>query len=318
MKATTIATWATALVVLATAAFPIGQASAQGPLTVGVDADPTGNTATSLGSIDPCVSVDKGATFDIDLIVTNVEDLRGWEVYFSFDDNVVTVVDLDVEMFQAVNEGSSVFNGSQDLGAISGGLFRVGAVDIGAGSESDSGSGVLARLTLEATGSGLSPALLPLLDENEDGTIDLGPRLSDPRFEPIGDTTGDPYFDGTIVQAQIAVGMPCPAAPSPEPTPEATPTPATTSAPPSPAASPADGGTPVSTTTGTVSPTATAASSTATESPPAAATATPTSSNNSDGDGISGGLIVALVVAGSLSLVLLGGAALAVVRRRSS
>jgi hypothetical protein len=313
VKATPIATWATALLVLATAAFSVGQASAQEPLTVGVDADPTGNTATSLGSIDPCVSVDKGATFDIDLIVTNVEDLRGWEVYFSFDDNVVTVVDLDVEMFQAVDEGSSVFNGSQDLGSISGGLFRVGAVDIGAGSEADSGSGVLARLTLEATGSGLSPALLPLLDENEDGTIDLGPRLSDPQFEPIGDTTGDPYFDGTIVQAQIAVGMPCPAAPSPEPTPEATPTPATTSAPPSPAASPADGGTPVSTTTGTVNPTATA-----TASPPAAATATPTSSNNSDDDGISGGLIVALVVGGSLALVLLVGAALAIARRRSS
>jgi hypothetical protein len=314
VKATLIVAWLSAVLALAMVLVVGGESSAEEPLAIGVDADPAGNTATSLGPIDPCVSVSEGDTFDVDLFITGVEALRAWEAYFSFDGGIVTVVDLDVNMFQAANEGSNVFNGSQAL-PVDGDLFRIGAVDIGSGAEPNSGSGVLARLTLEAISSGLSPALLPIIDENEDGTIDLGTRLSNAQFEAIGDTSGDPYFDGPITEAQIAVDMPCPAAPTPtaEATPEATPIPAT--------ASPADGATAIPTAVGTASPTGTAAPSspaaTAPATPGASPTATPAASDDGGTDWSSGGFIVAYVVGGGVAVLLLGGTAFAIARRRS-
>jgi hypothetical protein len=310
-----IAAWILALATPATAMIALGEASAQDTLTIGVDADPAGNTATSLESIDSCVSVSKGDTFDVDLFVTGVQDLRAWESYFSFDASIVNVVDLDVEMLQAANAGSDVFNASQTL-PLSGGLFRVAAIDFGLGAEPDAGSGVLARLTLEAVGAGLSSALLTKTDENGDGTIDLGPILFNPRSEPIGDADGDPYFDGPISDAQIAVDVPCPdgfaATPATSPAAAASPQP-----------SPADGGTPVLTAVSTVTSTATAVPPSPGATRPATPSASPTAAggpiaNDDDGsDWTSGPFIIAYVVGGGLAVLLLGGAILSVVRRRS-
>jgi len=205
---------------------------AQGTVTLGVDADPTGNTATSLGTIEPCISVSINDTFDIDIFITDVTDLLGWETYFVYDMSVANIIGRNVQMFQAANPGSNVFDASEALPDADG-QYRLAAVDIAEPLAPDSGSGVLARLTLQAVGAGVSPANLALLDVNEDGTADLGPSLTDVEGDHIGDLDDDSLFDGPISSARIAVDTACPEAmptppASPAAMPEVTAAPATT------------------------------------------------------------------------------------------
>lgn len=181
-----------------------GQDAAQASpdLAIGVDANPSGNTATALGTIDGCRQVSTGETFEIDIYITDVEDLLAWQVYFVFDPSVIRVIDRDVGMFLDANAGSNVFDSS---GAVpdSDGQYEAAAADIADPPTHDSGSGVLARLTLEAIGPGLSAASLP----PELG--DLGPTLKNLEAEALGDTDGDNFFDGPISNAQIAVDQGC-------------------------------------------------------------------------------------------------------------
>ena len=182
--------------------------TAQGSTTLGVDTDPLGNSPTSLGSIQACRSVGLNDSFDIDIYVENIERLLGWEIWFVYDEMILTVSDADVQMFQSANPDSNVFNASETT-PDSDGIFVAAAADLG-GDSSDSGTGVLARLTLRAVGTGLSPASLPQLDIDDDGTPDVGTLLTDDDGTPIGDVTGDRLFDGPTFPAQIAVDTPCP------------------------------------------------------------------------------------------------------------
>lgn len=203
--------------------FPrVAGGAAQGPTAIGVDADPSGNNATSLSPIQGCVSVSSGQTFHVDIFISDVVDLLGWEAYFVYDPSIVRVVGRDVQMFQAANAGSDVFDTSEPLPEHNG-RYRISAVDIAEPPAPDSGSGVLARLTLEAVSPGISPASLPLLDVTGDDKPDLGPTLVDVAGNPIGDADGDRFFDGPIFDASIAVDTPCP---PPSPTPAASPSPA--------------------------------------------------------------------------------------------
>jgi hypothetical protein len=173
-----------------------------GPTSMGIDADPSqspANTAKSLGSIESCRSVASGQALNVDLFITNVVDLLAWDLRLQYDPAVLNVAAINVDMFQ----GSGVFDVSEDT-PDSDGSFYAGAADLGA---VDSGSGVLARITLAAVGPGLS-----------DLTITL-PQLKDKNNHPIGDTNGDGYFDGAIANGTIAVGQACPAPPTPTPTP---------------------------------------------------------------------------------------------------
>jgi hypothetical protein len=186
-----------------------GEGAAQDTVSIGVDADPTGNTATSLGPIDSCVSVSTGDTFQVDLFVTDVTDLLAWETYFVYDMSVINIVSQDVMLFQAANAGSKVFDVSEGLPDIDG-WYSVAAVDLAQPPAPDNGSGVLARLTLKAVGAGVSPVSLSPIDVNSDGTMDLGPTLKNIEAEPIADLDDDGFFDGGISNAQIAVDTTCP------------------------------------------------------------------------------------------------------------
>ncbi len=176
--------------------------------SIGIDANPTGNTATSLGAIDSCVAVASGATFDVDLFVRDVNSLSAWEVYLDTDPNIVHVVDKDVNLFLASATGSNIFDESGKTPDTSG-LYTLGAADTADPLAPDSGSGVLARVTLQAVGAGVSPLRVAVRDLNEDGTLDRAPLLRDAKAESIGDTNGDTYFDGPIENAQVAVGLAC-------------------------------------------------------------------------------------------------------------
>ncbi|MDP2675771.1 MAG: hypothetical protein Q8Q00_12855 [Dehalococcoidia bacterium] len=232
----------TAILLLAGVVVPQDEAVAQGPVTLAVDADPTGNTATSVGNIEDCRSVDTGDTLEVDIIVTNVVNLLGWEGFFEYEKSILEVTNVDVRLFQAANSRSNVINASETPPDTDG-LYLVAAADNS--KSTDSGSGVLARLTLRGVGTGISPAkLLKNRDFNGDGVPDLGPILSALTFdtiEHVGDENGDGLFDGTTRDARIAVGVPCSVvAPTPTPTPGAGQTPGPGSGTPTPTPKPSD------------------------------------------------------------------------------
>jgi len=141
---------------LALLAFARPSALAGPGIAVGVDADPTGNTATSLGTIDSARTVACGELFDVDVYITDVSQLVVWNAAFRYDPFVVRVVARDVKMFLAANPGSST--GNMDLSAgdpAAAGSYDLLARDTSADpSAHESGSGVLARLTLRAVGAG--------------------------------------------------------------------------------------------------------------------------------------------------------------------
>ncbi|GAG49144.1 unnamed protein product, partial [marine sediment metagenome] len=117
-----------------------------------------------------------------------------WETYLQYDPSVVWVTAINVDMFQTANSGSNVFNGSEDTPDRDG-AFYASAAELGVGA-ADSGSGVLARISIEAMSAGISSLNLsqPVL-KNKDNV-------------PIGDTNGDGYFDGMVFHAQFAVDQP--------------------------------------------------------------------------------------------------------------
>jgi hypothetical protein len=112
-------------------------------------------------------------------------------------------------MFQAANQGSSVYDVSEDVPDRDG-LYRLGSADTADPPSPDSGSGVLARLTLSALAPGESPLALSSRDLDGDGQPDVGPFLRDVTAEIIGDESGDTFFDGPIQDAMVAVDQPCP------------------------------------------------------------------------------------------------------------
>ena len=301
-----LATLSVAAVSLA-AVLASSETAAQAPVTMGVDTDPTGNTATSLGPIDSCVSVSTGDTFEVDLFITDVADLVAWEAYFEYDMTVVNVVKRNVMMFEAAEPKSRVFDLSEALPDIEG-HYRMTVADIAEPPAPESGSGTLGRLTLKAVGPGVSPANILVIDIDSDGKRDGGPFLTDAAGKPIGDVDGNGVFDGPISNAQIAVDTTClatTASPSPT-TPVASPSPTAPVASPSP--TPSAPASPEATATPIRTPTATP--------PPASATAP---APEDEGSASSGGPPWLVVAAGAAALAALavGGAALVYVRRRS-
>lgn len=185
-----------------------GHASAEDP-SLAIDTGTTGNSGSSLGDLEDCISVDAGDTFGIDVLILDVTDLLAWELSLDYDAAVVTVVDHDVKMFQSVNQGSSPVDISARLPDDSG-SHSLSAFESSDPLTPDSGSGVLARVTLEATAEGETELRLGERDVNGDGTIDRGTLLKDVNAEPIGDTTGDGFFDGEVSTAIAVVGDDCP------------------------------------------------------------------------------------------------------------
>jgi hypothetical protein len=296
---------------------------AQSAPSIGVDADPAGNSATSLKSIDSCVAVSKGDTFQVDVFIEDVTDLSAWEVLFHYDPSVVKLTDRDVKMFLAASPGSDVFDPSETL-PDGGGLYRLAAVDLAIPHSPDSGSGVLARLTLQAVASGVSPAEIARIDQDGNGTIDAGPLLTNASGKPIPPT--DPsgvFFAGPIANAVIAVDTTCEAVtPVPPPTSFATPPPAESPTPEGSAEPPptssrtvTPGASPTTAPGATHTPTP---ATTATATPVAPATTTPTPAVNAKDDDGGSPWIIVLVAVGVVGALAVGTGAVFFVRARRS
>ncbi len=195
---------------LSVVAWPGFVASAQSGPALGIDADPTGNTATSLGTRNVCIAVHKGDTFPVDITVENVQGLAAFEAYVALDVNTVHIVDRNVQQLLASVPGANPFDTSESVpeGEGDDGRYRVGGAIIAEKPLSVDGSGVLARLTLEAANPGVSTlSLRPI--QTSAGTV--GPVLTDINANHIADNNGDSFFDGPILDAQVAVDQDCPA-----------------------------------------------------------------------------------------------------------
>jgi len=175
---------------------------------VGVDTNTTGNTATTVGTIDRCVSVNPNSTFYIDLFVKDVTDLNYWEGALKFDGSIVRVTSLDVQYFLATTPGSDVSPYSDPI-PNSSGSWLASAFDYGKDPETgarfpESGSGVLARVGLLALNAGTS-RLYFTWTSSISGVI-----LRNDHDAVIGDRDEDTYFDGLVFNAMVVVGAPCP------------------------------------------------------------------------------------------------------------
>jgi hypothetical protein len=194
-----------------------GSAAAAGP-SLAIDAGIEGNQATTVGTIENCISVKKDTQFQMDIVIQNVSNLLAWEIYLDYDPSVVIVVDQNAKLFQQANAGSSVLDLSGKVPDDSG-FHYLAAFDSSDPPTPDSGSGVLVRVTLKAAGAGDSKIRFGSRDLNGDGVLDQGTLLRDANGQSIGDVNGDTLFDGDRTDAEVAVNQACPAgtrvAPSP-------------------------------------------------------------------------------------------------------
>jgi hypothetical protein len=205
------------------------QAESEATVIVGMDVDPSDNTATSLGTIDQCISVSSGSDFDIDVFLHNVpspHNLGGFEYRLSYDSTVLQVNAVDHGTGTSLMM-SQAGSGILELGDCSapgspcpdtdGSLF-VSVVDTGgqASAEGPGSLGVLGRYNLTVIGGEDSLTLLSLSD------------LSLAGYEPdvkLWEDEIDQVWDGnfTPTYGVIAIDSPCPElTPAPVPTATAT------------------------------------------------------------------------------------------------
>jgi hypothetical protein len=139
-------------------------------VTVGVDTDAAGNTATSLGTIETSRTVACGDTFNIDIYISDVTDLIVWHVFFHYDPAIVRPEAHDVNMFLAAASGSDVADNSDGDPDFDGVYDLLATDDVAP----ESGAGVLVRFTMKAVEPGNT-------------TLTLGdPFFIGAPFSPIG------------------------------------------------------------------------------------------------------------------------------------
>jgi hypothetical protein len=185
-------------------------AQAQVITALGIDGDPSGNTATSLGAIDSCQQVSSGSPFNVDVIATDIVDLLSFELMLQYDEDIADVSAVDVFQFLDAQQNSNVFDLS-DSTVINDNRYFIAASDqnITPGVGDSGAAVVLARVTFQPVADGVITLSI--------GQIDLGglpgpdyPRLKDSFGGFIGDTILplDSVFDGPVSDSVIIVGNP--------------------------------------------------------------------------------------------------------------
>ena len=188
-------------------------AEAATAVAVGIDANSSGNTATSLGTIDTCRSVATGDIFTVDLFVQGVTGgVKGFDITIHSNPGAIRFPNPgqggalpNTQLMLAANAGSGVVDFSDAPNVTeTDGFFAVRAADQSTNPAShENGAGVLARVTLKAVATGKSalhatvPSVSPILIGG-DGLP----------MQPNNGAAG--VFAGGLFGAQIYVGSPCP------------------------------------------------------------------------------------------------------------
>ena len=174
-------------------------ASGQSTMMLGVDVSPGANDLSSIGDIETCVRHDVGDEFTIDIFVNNVIELRGWELRLDYDSDVVQITDADFNYFLvSTPPGGNVLTVFES--ELPGRQF-FGAGEISGAP--DSGSGVLARVSMTAVGEGVSDVSVVT------SPVYFAPLLTNKTGAAVGDGNGDGRWDASIVGGEIRVGDSC-------------------------------------------------------------------------------------------------------------
>ncbi|MFQ5473235.1 MAG: thrombospondin type 3 repeat-containing protein [Dehalococcoidia bacterium] len=191
-----------------------------------LDMDPVGNTATSIGTIEPCARINPNGIVDADedgVDVVDVDVVTGpqgipatnpmlaFGIFLSYPAGS-EVVAADPDFLLGVGVGSSVFY-SGDILPDSDGRLSAPVVDVGPGgvTNAESGPGVLVRLSLSAptAPAGVYELLLQESFLNTPSVhVDVVPNGFVPDNEV--DTDGDGVPDLLNPGARLAVNAPCP------------------------------------------------------------------------------------------------------------
>lgn len=172
-----------------------GRSAAQTGPVVSVDAVPDGaNTATNVGAIDTCRAVSTGATFTADVVIQGVTGIAGLEGHLMYNSSVLMVTAVSYAFLIGSAGGILVELG--DLVPDSDGDLKLGVVTFPL--TPASGSGVLARVTLEAVGAGTTTLDL--------ANVKLSDSLGGP-IQPADPLTG--VYVGPVNDASVVVGGTC-------------------------------------------------------------------------------------------------------------
>ncbi len=183
-----------ALLLLAALALA-GRLAAQSGPVVSVDAIPDGaNTAASVGSIDTCRSAASASTFTTDVVIQGVTGITGMEAHLLYNAAVLRVTGVSYSFL--IGSAGGIVLELGDLVPDTDGDFKLGVVTFPL--TTASGSGVLARVTLEAVGAGTT-----MLDLTN---VKLSDSLGGP-IQPADPLTG--IYSGPVNDASVVVGGTC-------------------------------------------------------------------------------------------------------------
>jgi len=186
--------------------------AAASPATGGMDAmnidmDPTGNTATSLGTVQVCGQINENDTLDadedsvdalnFDVTAVNIpasNPMFAWVYTLDFPDTAVVVASEDQNFMLNASAGSALFAGLSDPLPDAASPWNATAVDGGPlPGSAETGSGVLNRVTIQ-TFPGSVSGVYPL-------TLTGNAHV---------DTNGVGRFPDVTNNARVAVNTPCP------------------------------------------------------------------------------------------------------------
>ncbi len=171
------------------------QAGPGAPVSLDAISD-AGNTATTVGPINASRSTTCGDTFNVDVVIQGVTDIAGFQADLLYNPAVLRVTAVNYN-FLLTTTGTAVLNAGSPTPDFDG-LFRTAAAMFSTTPFTGaSGNGVLARVTLQAVGTGSS-------------VLDItSVKLADPNANPISPADANGFYLGTVNDASIVVNPPC-------------------------------------------------------------------------------------------------------------
>ena len=160
-----------------------------------IDANPAGNTATHIDTIDDCLAVaGPGVSFSVDIVVDAIPALgaRGFGDNILYDPTLLKLTDVDFNYLLTSGGPAQGFLIGDNLPDTDGN-YRGDYADFS--SNYESGQGVIARLTFQSLANGTSNVLL-------DNPPPPSPLL-------VIDGNGQPYVVDNLEAATIAIGQTC-------------------------------------------------------------------------------------------------------------
>jgi hypothetical protein len=193
--------------------------------------DIAGNNDSNVGVIDDCAKIPKvGDTLTFDLVVQNIDPavrIAGYQVDIDYDPDVIHITSAvtsdpagstppnNVTIVSRIpsSAGAGFVSLTEGLLPDTDGSFTVAIAD-GTGNppppdNHEDGEGVLARITVEAVGTGISDLIIPGPSGGPDGVSDLI------IIGGAGPSQGEPIAVDKVFNAAVSVDAPCKPPPSP-------------------------------------------------------------------------------------------------------